>query len=483
MGDLNFGTMYKWDLTIKTRRELEQKTGQKREKGHFKWKLQTRGRQKHARRAVLGAAASSRDFRTFTNNVKGNLSYAEARVLRIEPDKDRRLLDKAQRDRLFYRNLRRKQREQQLQREKENARAQRKKEMLQAAHGPGNRKKKKRESLASSETEGDEAGNDLQSEECTNEIDGGSSVYSEESSTGDMESSVTKGLGLDDGDPELPYNPVVEPVRKNTSFVYTFARPHTSQPKMNLHRSFHALATNESRGSYSSLNLRSSIVFEKAPTLRRFPYDEVKNSRPNIAPDKYDIRSVSGLNDIRFSSAPKVGSCFKKRYFASRSQLGERELEDLMFEMNHADCNTSPTTANASPEKQKFRKLARLDTMRIIQKKRAVRAKRRTFKQQSPKRSPKHKSEPLWKLPIHRRKDFHPSPFDEDPFGEDNTWEDLERLYKQISPLKERRRPGESPLPKAKNPFFFEGGKKTRPRKHRARMYMPPAPKAEKESR
>ena len=104
--------MYNWDLS--NQRVFKEQIEERKKKGDFKWRLQTRGRQKHSRRVVIGASASSRDFRSYTNNVKGNLSYAEARVLRIDADRDRRLLDKAQRDRLFHRNLRRKQREQQL---------------------------------------------------------------------------------------------------------------------------------------------------------------------------------------------------------------------------------------------------------------------------------------------------------------------------------------------------------------------------------
>lgn len=74
-----------------------------------------------------------------------------------------------------------------------------------------------------------------------------------------------------------------------------------------------------------------------------------------------------------------------------------------------------------------------------------------------------------YRLPIAHSKEKYQSVFD--GFNEEGNvlWEDLERLYSQVSPYDgndvingRRRRYRESPLPKAMNPFLFPGGKKTK---------------------
>ena len=221
--------MYNWDLS--NQRVFKEQIEERKKKGDFKWRLQTRGRQKHSRRVVIGASASSRDFRSYTNNVKGNLSYAEARVLRIDADRDRRLLDKAQRDRLFHRNLRRKQREQQLKRKKEIANAKRKREMALAARGLGNRKEKK--ALHPKTENSDHENAEVDSEMNCESVKNAPAISCDASETSECSDGLQYSQtekSIEKPDPKIVLCPIVEPIRKNTSFVYAFSRPHTTLP-------------------------------------------------------------------------------------------------------------------------------------------------------------------------------------------------------------------------------------------------------------
>ncbi len=173
--------------------------------------------------------------------------------------------------------------------------------------------------------------------------------------------------------------------------------------------------------------------------------------------------------------SPTITSSFKKPYFANlkMSDLAQRELEDMMVklhqikqynkrhpELNHGD---------SLNEKKMFQQLNRADTMQIMQVKKQYtkNRRRRTVKNVNMKRNSKLINTPLYLLPIAKSNENYQSVFNDFNTAGNVLWEDLERLYTQVSPrrttinvdgtiLKQKQRMyGESPLPKATNPFLF----------------------------
>ena len=186
------------------------------------------------------------------------------------------------------------------------------------------------------------------------------------------------------------------------------------------------------------------------------------------------------MQNCLYVHRPSISSPFQTPYFEhlKMSDLKQRELEDMMIKVNqiqkfnkkHPELKRSNLNGSLN-EKEMFAQLNRANTMQVISVKNKYtnNRRRRTMNKKYQKRSSKFDKTPLYRLPIAHSKEKYQSVFD--GFNEEGNvlWEDLERLYSQVSPYDgndvingRRRRYRESPLPKAMNPFLFPGGKKTK---------------------
>eukprot|EP00943_MAST-04B_sp_MAST-4B-sp1_P007390 g7390.t1 len=178
---------------------------------------------------------------------------------------------------------------------------------------------------------------------------------------------------------------------------------------------------------------------------------------------------------MKDSPVPTITSSFKKPYFANlkMSDLAQRELEDMMVKLHqikqYNKRHPELEHGDSLNEKKMFQQLNRADTMQIMQMKKQYtkNRRRRTVKNVNMQRNSKLINTPLYLLPIAKSNENYQSVFNDFNEAGNVLWEDLERLYSQVSPcrttvnadgsvLKQTQRMyGESPLPKATNPFLF----------------------------
>ena len=143
------------------------------------------------------------------------------------------------------------------------------------------------------------------------------------------------------------------------------------------------------------------------------------------------------------------------------SDLKQRQLEDMLVQMHQIKKynKAHPNNMNGSlDEKKMFQALNHASTMQVISVKSDYTNKyrRRRLKRPQPKQTSKLFKTPLHQLPIADSKETYQSVFDTFNNEGQVLWEDLEVLYRQVSPVKNgNRSASESPFPRAKNPFAF----------------------------
>ena len=166
---------------------------------------------------------------------------------------------------------------------------------------------------------------------------------------------------------------------------------------------------------------------------------------------------------LHFATSPSITSSFKKPYFENlkMSDLKQRQLEDMLVQMHQIKMynKAHPNNVNASlDEKSMFQALNHASTMQVISVKNNYTNKyrRRRLNRPQPKQTSKLFKTPLHRLPIADSKETYQSVFDNFNNEGQVLWEDLELLYRQVSPVKGyNRSASESPFPRAKNPFAF----------------------------
>ena len=400
----------------------------RRARGERQWGLALKGRHRHERKKVHLCTdepvelTKGFSLRKYTENLKADLLYATVNVNEIKKNKERAALEKKQRHRAFAREALRLETMRQREARKLKAHDDHRDRLLAMAQegAQTTEKQHSEDSEGCSEASGTE--DDPRVDE---EVEG-----------------VPK---------DRPMSAAPEPIRKHTNFAYTF-RPLSSTQSANV---LEALPKPTSTGELTS-SLRSDRR-QKWSSVPRFT--KTQAPFPNIAPHTYQRPHTTAYGAaMRFANSVQVQSAFRKPYFYKRSQEGLRQLEELWILRDRQEREDSSTL------KSRTRKmpLSRMSTQTLISVKRKLH--RRRARKATGSTSPIQTQEPpLYTLPIASSKPSYQSPFLENNVDGEPTWEELELLYSQTSPLRHRpgcRRPGESPFPTHPNPFLFDGKEK-----------------------